>query len=154
MSFFSVLRAKIAIKVERWKLKVERFFVFHIFSRARVCVREDRGVVGHKKRTMNLTAHCSSSKIIIYVMLWIRRIELRELLDVLRELALEVGSLVLVDEVGLSQLVEHLLHDGILLLSLGLVGCGAELADGSAHRLAIVAIVEAALLLLTDSLER
>jgi len=79
---------------------------------------------------------------------------LSEFLDVVSKLRLQVGSLVLVDELGLCEFVEHLLHDRILLLSFGLVGRSAELADCRTHSLTIVAVVEAALLLLTDSLER
>jgi len=78
---------------------------------------------------------------------------LSELLDMTSQLGLQVGSLVLVDDVHLSQLVQHLLDSGVLLLGLSLVGGSTQCAHSSAHSLCIVTVVEAALLLLTDSLQ-
>ena len=77
---------------------------------------------------------------------------LSELLDMTSQLGLEVGSLVLVNDVHLSQLIQHLLDSGVLLLGLSLVGSSTQCAYSSAHSLSIVTVVEAALLLLTDSL--
>ena len=65
---------------------------------------------------------------------------------------LEVSSLVGMDDVGLSQLVKHLLHQWQQLLGLSLVGSGAELAHCIAHSLCIVAVVLGASLGLTQSL--
>ena len=67
---------------------------------------------------------------------------------------LDVRSLVLVDDVRLSELVEHLLHFGEKLYGSCLVGRGAELAHGVTHRLSIVAIVQATSGGLTNSLHR
>ena len=78
---------------------------------------------------------------------------LAELMDVAGQLGLQVGSLVLVDDVCLSQFVQHLLDDGILLFSLGLVGSSTKLADGCTHVLCVVAVVQTTLLLLTDALD-
>ena len=56
------------------------------------------------------------------------------------------------NKVGLCQLVQHLLDYGILLLGLGLLGRGTQTAHSCTHSLSIVAVMEAALLFLTDSL--
>ena len=74
--------------------------------------------------------------------------------DLLHQLGLEVGSLVLVDDIGLSQLVKHLLHRRIQLHSLFLVGHSAQLANCIAHGLAIITVVLVASLGLTNSLLR
>ena len=76
---------------------------------------------------------------------------LSELLDITCELGFQVRSLILVNEVCLGELVEHLLHSGELLLGLSLLGSSTELADSCTHSLCVVAIVKTSLLLLTDS---
>ena len=66
---------------------------------------------------------------------------------------LEVGSLLPVDDVLLSKLVEHLLELWEHSLRLSLV-CGlAEVAEVVTHCLGVVTIVESALLVLTEALE-
>ena len=67
---------------------------------------------------------------------------------------LDVRSLVLVDDVRLSELVEHLLHFGKKFYSSSLVSRGAELTHCVTHRLGIVAIVQATSGGLTNSLHR
>ena len=77
-----------------------------------------------------------------------------ELVDVARELALEVGCLVLRDSVLGSQLVEHLGEANESGLRLGLVGHGAQTAHGVTGSLCVVAVAQTARLGLTDSLQR
>ena len=67
--------------------------------------------------------------------------ELSQFLDMASQLRLEVASLILVDDIGLCKLVEHLLHGRILFFSFGLFSSSTELAHGSAHSLGIVAVV-------------
>ena len=66
---------------------------------------------------------------------------------------LKVGSLVLVYDVGLGQLVQHFLDAREKLHSLVLVSKGAELAHGVAHGLCVIFVVKSALLVLADSLQ-
>ena len=87
------------------------------------------------------------------VFLFRRRGLFAEALDMLCQLRLEVGCFVLVDDVGLSQFVEHLLNAGIELFSFFLVGHGAQFANGVAHRFCIVAVVLVSFLRLTNSLQ-
>ena len=77
---------------------------------------------------------------------------LSQLVDVKSEARLEVSGLVLVDNVGLSQLVQHLLYLRIQSDSLFLVGHSAELAHCVTHRLCVIVIVKRPFLLLADSL--
>ena len=82
-----------------------------------------------------------------------QRLGSTKLLDVACKLRLEVRSLVLVNDVHLCKLVEHLLYGGVHRLGLSLVCCCTQFTHSSAHSLCIVAVVEATLLLLADSLE-
>ena len=77
---------------------------------------------------------------------------LAELLDVECQLGLQVGSLVLVNDVDLCELVERLLNAGVHLCCDGLVGRGTKLAHCITHGLGVIAVVESSLLLLTDAL--
>ena len=77
-----------------------------------------------------------------------------ELAHMEHDARLDVRSLVLVNDVRLSELVEHLLHFGEKFYGSSLVGRGAELAHGVTHRLGIVAIVQATSGGLTNSLYR
>ena len=79
--------------------------------------------------------------------------ELSELGDMLSQTRLQVSSLVCVDNVYLSQLVQKFLNSRIKLNSLFLVCHIAQLTDGIAHSLCIVLIVQSLLLVLTDSLD-
>ena len=67
---------------------------------------------------------------------------------------LQVSGLVLVDDVGLGQLVEHLLNLGVEGYGLVLVSHGAQLANGVAHGLGIVLVVQGPGFCLADSLLR
>ena len=80
-------------------------------------------------------------------------IRLAELVDVEHEAGLDVGCLVLVDGVALSELVKHLLYLGEKFYGFSLVGGSTELANSVTHGLSVVTVVESLLLLLTDSLE-
>ena len=92
--------------------------------------------------------------IVLQVSLFLsEKLLLTELLDVLAQLRLEVCSLVLVDDVNLSQLVQSLLHAWVHCDSLFLVCCSTKLANCVTHCLSVVAVVKSSLLLLTDSLE-
>ena len=77
-----------------------------------------------------------------------------ELAHMEHDARLDVRSLVLVDDVRLCELVEHLLHFGEKFYGSCLVGRGAELAHGVTHRLSIVAIVQATSGGLTNSFHR
>ena len=77
---------------------------------------------------------------------------LAQLLDVTSQLALQVSSLVLVDDVNLSQLVQSLLNAGVQFDCCSLICCGAQLANSITHGLCVISVVESSLLLLTDSL--
>ena len=65
-----------------------------------------------------------------------------ELSDVLGELALEVGSLVLRDSVLRSEAVEHSTDFAECLLSLSLVGHFAEVAHGVTCGLGIITVAK------------
>ena len=78
---------------------------------------------------------------------------LSELVDVSRQLGLQVCSLVLVDKVCLCQLVQHLLYFRIQRYSLSLVVSCTQLANSITHCLTVVSVVESSLLLLSDSLD-
>ena len=78
---------------------------------------------------------------------------LSELSDVLSCARLEVCSLLPVDDVLLSKLVEHLLELWEHCLSCFLVLLVAEVAEVVAHSLSVVAVVKSALLVLADALE-
>jgi hypothetical protein len=77
---------------------------------------------------------------------------LSQLVDVNAKARLQVCSLVLVDDVGLSQLVKHLLNLRVQSDSLFLVSHGAQLTNGIAHGLCIILVVKRPFLLLADSL--
>ena len=66
---------------------------------------------------------------------------------------LQVSGLILVNNVALSQFVEHLLHLRQQSLSLSGVSHGTKLANGITHCLGVIAIVQAACGRLTNSLE-
>ena len=78
--------------------------------------------------------------------------KLGQLCDVLSKTRLQVSSLVLMNNVDLSQLVQKLLYCRIELCSLLLVSHVAQLANGIAHSLCIVLVMQSLLLVLTDSL--
>ena len=71
--------------------------------------------------------------------------------DMLCQLRLEVGRLVLVDDVGLSQFVQHFLHCGIHFNCFLLVRHSAKLANSITHCLGVVPVVQGSRLRLTDS---
>lgn len=77
---------------------------------------------------------------------------LAELVDMLCQTRLQVCSFVSVDDVGLGQLVQHLLYHGELLSSLVLVSGSAELANSVTHRLCIVLVMQSLHLGLANSL--
>ena len=77
-----------------------------------------------------------------------------ELAHMEHDARLDVRSLVLVNDVRLSELVEHLLHFGKKFYSSSLVSRGAELTHCVTHRLGIVAIVQATSGGLTNSFHR
>ena len=79
--------------------------------------------------------------------------DLRHLVDLAREARLQVSGLVLVDDVGLCQLIQHLLHAGVKLRSLVLVGHSTQLAYGITHGLGVILVVKLLLLVLADSFE-
>ena len=66
---------------------------------------------------------------------------------------LQIGSLVLVNDVGLSQFVEQALYLGQLLLGLTLVRCGAQIAQSVTHGFGIIAIMQTTFFCLAYSLE-
>ena len=66
---------------------------------------------------------------------------------------LDIGSLILVNDVGLGQLVQHLLDGGIHLYGLFLVGYGTQFAHSVAHGFGVVLVMQRPCLLLTDSLD-
>ena len=69
------------------------------------------------------------------------------------ERSFQVGCLVLVDDIGLSQFVQHLLYGRIELYSLFLVRQIAQLANSITHGLSIVSVVQRLDFVLTDSLQ-
>ena len=73
--------------------------------------------------------------------------------DMTTQTRLQVGSLVLVDNVGLCQFVQHLLNAGVKLDSLFLVSHSTQFAHCYTHRLCVILIMELFLPVLTDSLE-
>ena len=89
---------------------------------------------------------------VIFFCLNKRILLLTQLLDVTSQLALQVSSLVLVDDVDLSQLVQSLLNAGVQFDSCSLICSGAQLANSITHGLSVISVVESSLLLLTDSL--
>ena len=64
---------------------------------------------------------------------------------------LQIGCLVLVDDIGLRQLVQHLLHGRIELGSLILIRHITQLANSITHSLCIVSVVQRPDFVLTDS---
>ena len=66
---------------------------------------------------------------------------------------LQVGSLILVNNVVLCQLVQHLLYFGIQSIGLLLVGHGTQFTNSVAHGLCIVVVVLSLFLVLTNSLQ-
>ena len=65
----------------------------------------------------------------------------------------QVGGLVLVDDFGLGQLVEHLLYGGVHLQRFLFVGDSAQFTNGITHGLGVISVVQGLLLVLTDSLK-
>ena len=61
---------------------------------------------------------------------------------------------VLVDDVVLGKLVEHLLHLGQEFNSSSLIGSSTELAHSVTHRLCIISVVQSTRCSLADSLYR
>lgn len=79
---------------------------------------------------------------------------LLEFCDVCAELRLQVCSLVLVDVVCLSELVQHLLNSGVHSLSFSLISGCAELTNCVTHGLSIVSVAQSSGFSLSDSLQR
>ena len=75
-----------------------------------------------------------------------------ELVDVLSQLRFEVSRLVLVDDVPLSEFVNHFRYQGERLLSLLLVVACAELTYSVAHCYRVVAVVKPTCFILPNSL--
>jgi len=75
-----------------------------------------------------------------------------QLVDLQSELRLQVGSLVLVDNVTLSQLVQHLLNNRVHLHCFFLIGHCTQLANSITHGLGVISVVQRSRLRLTDSL--
>lgn len=82
-----------------------------------------------------------------------KTVELSELVNVLSELRLEVCSLVGVDDVTLSELIQHLSSLREHSSSFCFVGSLAEIANEVTHGLSVVAVQKVALLSLADSLQ-
>ena len=78
---------------------------------------------------------------------------LAEACNMLAEARLEVSRLVLVDDVGLCQLVEHFLDARIKLNCFVLVCHSAQFANSIAHGLCIISVVQSSRLCLTDSFQ-
>ena len=79
---------------------------------------------------------------------------LRQCVDVDRQLRFQVSCLVLVDDVNLSQLIQHLLYFREHACCLSLVGSSTKLTNRVTHCLSVVSVVESSLFLLTDSFYR
>ena len=78
---------------------------------------------------------------------------LAEACNMLAEARLEVSRLVLVDDVGLCQLVKHFLDARIKLNCFVLVCHSAQFANSIAHGLCIISVVQSSRLCLTDSFQ-
>mgnify|MGYP003554449368 FL=1 len=91
----------------------------------------------------------SSDPILIVVIRY-----LLEFCDVSAELRLQVSSLVLVDVVSLSELIQHLLNSRIHSLSFSLISCCAELTNCVTHGLCVVSVAQSSGFSLSDSLQR
>lgn len=90
----------------------------------------------------------------LYYVVWtIVPVCLAKLCDMRAEARLKVCSLIFVDDVSLSKLVQHLLDRGVQLDCLFLVAQCAQLAHGIAHGLCIVFVVQSLHLILTDALK-
>lgn len=72
---------------------------------------------------------------------------------VLAESRLQISCLVLVDNVSLCQLVQHLLYNRVELNSLFLIRHATQLAYSVTHSLCIISVVQGLNLVLTDSLQ-
>lgn len=79
---------------------------------------------------------------------------LLEFCDVCAELRLQVSSLVLVDVVSLSELVQHFLNSRVHSLSFSLISGCAELTNCVTHSLSIVSVAQSSGFSLSDSLQR
>ena len=71
----------------------------------------------------------------------------------LAESRLQISCLVLVDNVSLCQLVQHLLYNRVELNSLFLIRHATQLANSVTHSLCIISVVQGLNLVLTDSLQ-
>ena len=78
---------------------------------------------------------------------------LRQFVDVDRQLRLQVSSLVLVDDVNLSQLIQHLLYLWVHGNGFSLVCSCTELSNGVTHSLSVIAVMKSSLFFLSDSLD-
>ena len=78
---------------------------------------------------------------------------LAEACNMLAEARLEVSRLVLMDDVGLCQLVKHFLDARIKLNCFVLVCHSAQFANSIAHGLCIIFVVQSSRLCLTDSFQ-
>ena len=78
---------------------------------------------------------------------------LAEACNMLAEARLEVSRLVLMDDVGLCQLVKHFLDARIKLNCFVLVCHSAQFANSIAHGLCIISVVQSSRLCLTDSFQ-
>ena len=73
--------------------------------------------------------------------------------DVSGKTGLDVSGLVLVDNIGLSQLVQHLLYTGVQLCCLFFVGHSTQFANSITHGLGIIVVMLCLFLVLTNSLQ-
>ena len=69
-------------------------------------------------------------------------LELRKLVDVQRDTALKVRSLILVDDTLLCKFVDHSINLGGLCLCCFLIGCGTNCADSVARSLCIIPVMQ------------
>lgn len=63
----------------------------------------------------------------------------------------DIGGLILVNDIRLCKLVQHLLYARQLLCGSGLVGRSAEFANSITHGLCVIFVMERTRLCLTDS---
>ena len=80
-------------------------------------------------------------------------VRLSQLVDVQSQLRLQVVSLVLVDNVCLSQLIQHLGDSGVHSNGFCLVCSSTELTNSISHGLTIISVVKSSCLFLSDSFQ-
>lgn len=74
--------------------------------------------------------------------------------DMQHQAGLDICSFVLVDDIVLGQLIEHLLYFGKELISFGLISRSAELTHSVTCRLCVISVVQSACGSLADTLYR